>query len=100
MCYMDIAAVEYIGVRELRQNASVYLRRVQSGETIAITDRGVPVAMLTPVPPPATRLERLVAQGNATRAAGDLLDLKPFRGAVRPGWASRELQRKRGDRKL
>jgi prevent-host-death family protein len=38
-----------IGVRELRQNASKYLRLVEAGETIEVTDRGRPVARLTPV---------------------------------------------------
>lgn len=38
-----------IGVRELRQNASKYLRQVEQGETLTITDRGRPVAQLTPI---------------------------------------------------
>jgi prevent-host-death family protein len=36
-----------IGIRELRQRASDYLRRVEAGETIEVTDRGRPVALLT-----------------------------------------------------
>ena len=39
--------MESIGVRELRQQASVYLRRVDSGESFQITERGRPVAVLT-----------------------------------------------------
>ena len=39
-----------VGVRELRQRASELLRRVEEGESIEITDRGRPVAMLTPLP--------------------------------------------------
>ena len=42
--------MDRIGVRELRQNASKYLARVEKGETLEITDRGRPVALLTPVP--------------------------------------------------
>ena len=38
-----------VGVRELRQNASVLLRRVAAGESIVVTDRGRPVARLSPV---------------------------------------------------
>lgn len=38
-----------IGVRELRQRASEFLRRVEAGETIQVTDRGRPVALLTPI---------------------------------------------------
>ncbi|MEU6642274.1 type II toxin-antitoxin system prevent-host-death family antitoxin [Saccharomonospora sp. NPDC046836] len=37
-----------IGVRELRQHASVYLRRVAAGESFTVTDRGTPVAELRP----------------------------------------------------
>jgi prevent-host-death family protein len=65
-----------IGIRELRQRASEYLRRVEAGETIEVTDRGRPVALLTPIPevPP---LERLRAAGNVDRGGGSLDDLPP-----------------------
>ncbi len=39
-----------IGIRELRQQASRYLREVEAGTSIEITDRGRPVALLVPVP--------------------------------------------------
>lgn len=38
-----------IGVRELRQNASAYLARVQEGEVIEVTSRGKTVARIVPV---------------------------------------------------
>ena len=63
-----------VGVRELRQRASELLRRVGQGETIQITDRGRPVAMLTPLPE-GTPLERLRAAGDVEPATGDLDDL-------------------------
>ncbi len=63
-----------VGVRELRQRASELLRRVESGETIEVTDRGRPVALLTPVPE-AGPLERLRASGDASAPTGDLSDL-------------------------
>ncbi len=37
------------GVRELNQHLSEYLRRVADGETIHVTDRGLPVAVITAV---------------------------------------------------
>src|SRR5436190_21422350 len=40
--------MEEIGVRELRQQASRYLRRVVAGESFTITDYGKPVAVLAP----------------------------------------------------
>ena len=63
-----------IGIRELRQQASKYLRRVEQGETMEVTDRGRPVALLVPVPR-ASRLEHLAASGRLVQAAGDLLEL-------------------------
>ena len=38
-----------VGVRELKQHLSEYLRRVAEGETLHITDRGKPVAVIAPV---------------------------------------------------
>ena len=63
-----------IGVRELRQQASRYLREVEQGETIEVTDRGRPVALLVPVPA-ESRLEQLAAGGRLAPAAADLLEL-------------------------
>jgi|SRR5829696_3370078 len=51
-----------IGVRELRQHASKYLRRVAAGESFTVTDRGVPVARLTQSDR-AGGIELLVARG-------------------------------------
>ena len=65
-----------VGVRELRQRASELLRRVELGETIEITDRGRPVALLTPWPS-GSPLERLRAAGDVTGATSDLDDLPP-----------------------
>jgi len=60
-------------VRELRQRASELLRRVELGESIEITDRGRPVAMLTPLPDDP--LVRLRASGDLAESEGDLEDL-------------------------
>lgn len=61
-------------MRELRQRASELLRRVADGETIQITDRGRPVALLAPLPQ-AEPLERMRASGEIVPAEGDLTDL-------------------------
>jgi prevent-host-death family protein len=63
-----------VGVRELRQRASELLRRVEAGETIEVTDRGRPVAMLAPIPE-AGPLERLRVGGDVSAADGDLAEL-------------------------
>jgi prevent-host-death family protein len=76
--YASMSYVERIGVTELRQNASAVLRRVAAGEVIEVTDRGRAVARIVPIHE-ASRLEQLQAAGRASRALGDLLDVKPIR---------------------
>jgi len=63
-------------VRELRQRASELLRLVEAGETVEITDRGRPVALLTPLPEGGP-LEQLRAAGEIDAATADLDDLPP-----------------------
>lgn len=85
------------GIRELRQRASELLRRVEAGETIEITDRGRPVAILAPLPDQSP-LERVRATGDLEPARADLTDLpEPLplaRGQEPP---SRILERLRRD---
>jgi prevent-host-death family protein len=66
---------ERVGIRELRQNLSVYLKRVAAGETLEVTERNRPVAILAPLPEASTPLGRLVATGRARAPVGDLLEL-------------------------
>lgn len=56
---------ESVGVAELRQNLSVYLRRVSQGERLVVTDRNRPVAELGPAPSRAD-LDRLIADGKVS----------------------------------
>jgi prevent-host-death family protein len=65
-----------IGIRELRQRASDYLRRVEAGETIEVTDRGRPIALLTPIPS-ASPIERLRASGDIEGGSAEWDDLPP-----------------------
>jgi prevent-host-death family protein len=73
---------DHVGVRELRQNLSRYLRRVASGERLVVTERGRPVATLGPAEESDSPIRRLVASGRARPAQGDLLDLAPPKGPV------------------
>ena len=66
-----------IGVRELRRDASAILRRVAAGETIQVTDRGRPVALMVRAMPDG--LERLEAEGMIRQGEGDLLSIEPVR---------------------
>lgn len=52
-----------VGVAELRQNLSKYLRRVENGERLVVTDRNKPVAMLGPPPTTGPKLDRMIAAG-------------------------------------
>ncbi|MGD9697038.1 MAG: type II toxin-antitoxin system Phd/YefM family antitoxin [Thermoleophilia bacterium] len=52
-----------IGVRELREHLSATLRRVRSGEVVEVTERGVPIARLTPMPGAVDPIARLIAEG-------------------------------------
>jgi prevent-host-death family protein len=61
-----------VGVRELRDHLSDYLRRVRHGERILITDRGEPIGELGPAEGHKT-MERgfqLVRQGRARWSGG------------------------------
>lgn len=59
--------METVGVGELRQNLSRYLRRVERGERLVVTDRNRPVAELGPAPTTGAALDRLLAEGRVSR---------------------------------
>lgn len=73
------AAERTIGIRELRQHASVYVDLAEKGYTVDITNRGRLVARLIPAGEPESPLERLIAAGILQRAEdpGSLLDIEP-----------------------
>ena len=68
-----------VGVRELRQNLSVYLRRVrEEGKAYEVTERGEPVARLTPLAErPMSIIEQMIADGRITPATRAWQDLPP-----------------------
>jgi prevent-host-death family protein len=68
-----------VGVRELRQNLSVYLDRVKQGAALQVTEHGRVVAVLRPVPPNASRYDILLALGLITPATKSIRDLPPPR---------------------
>lgn len=89
-----------VGVRELRQNLSVYLERIARGETLEVTDRGRAVAILAPIRQESSALERLTAAGLVIPANGDLLELTRRHRA--PDWfdPAAALAEQRADRRL
>ena len=100
MCYMKSIVTPRVGVRELRQNLSVHLARVISGETLEVTDRGVPVAILAPLVAGESMLHRLSREGSLVRGEGDVLAVRGRHRAESARRSSRELQRERDDRRL
>ena len=76
MCYM----ASTVGVREIRQNLSVYLDRVRRGEVLTVTEHGRPVAILRPVEATDSPVSAIVAAGRAQPATRRVVDLpKPKR---------------------
>jgi len=72
--------VAAVGIRELKNRLSQYLKRVRAGERLVVTERGKPVAIISP--PSVTRadqrIEAMLREGVARWEGG-----KP-RGARRP----------------
>ena len=85
-----------VGVAELRQNLSVYLRRVENGERLLVTDRNRPVAELGPAPSTGEALDRLIAEGRVARPARRGLP-PPLRLDGAPHALSRALDEIRGE---
>lgn len=69
-----------VGIRELKNRLSQYLKRVGAGERVLVTERGRPVAVISPpsVTPADRRIEAMLREGVARWAGG-----KP-RGTPRP----------------
>lgn len=64
-------------VRDLEVNASAVLALVKQGETIEITERGTPVALLTPLREQSA-FQRWVDAGLVTEATNDPSDGEPL----------------------
>ena len=80
-----------IGVRELKAQLSRQLKRVQRGTRLTITDRGRPIAVLSPVEHQAgvDWAWRMVADGKASWSGGKPRGLSPL--ATARGKATSEM---------
>ena len=76
-----------VGIRDLRQHATRYLRLVEAGESVQVTDRGRPIALIVPIASHGP-VEMLQAQGRLVAPEGDLLalgaPLRPVGGVPLP----------------
>jgi len=77
MAYVDILSyqpvytsfvVVRVGVRELRNNLSGWLERVQAGDEVLVTERGKPVARIVPLER-KSKLQQLIDEGKVTPAS-------------------------------
>ena len=92
-----------VGVRELKNRLSEYLRLVRGGEEILVTDRGQVIAELRQPSPrvdvPYPALLEAVRQGRARLGVGNRPELYPVLGPAMPeGAAARLLDEERGGR--
>jgi len=63
-----------VGIRELRQNLSIYVDRVKGGETLEVTEHGHPVAELGPLRRPSKSLyQEMLADGRIRPARGPMV---------------------------
>jgi prevent-host-death family protein len=63
-----------VGIRELRQNLSIYVDRVKDGETLEVTEHGHPVAELGPLRRPSKSLyQDMLADGRIRPARGAMV---------------------------
>jgi prevent-host-death family protein len=74
------SARQHIGIRELRQHASVYVDLAERGYTVDITNRGRLVAQLVPANELGSPLERLIAAGiiESAEEPGGVTDIDPY----------------------
>jgi prevent-host-death family protein len=69
-----------VGIRQLKNQLSQYLKRVRAGERVVVTERGKPVAIISPPPNSQAdrQIEAMLREGVARWGGG-----KP-KGALRP----------------
>jgi prevent-host-death family protein len=80
---MQVQTRKTVGARELKTRLGTYLRQVQTGATLIVTDRGRPVAELRPLEGPAeedldARLRELIALGVVSGEVARRPPLEPF----------------------
>ncbi|MGI8928941.1 MAG: type II toxin-antitoxin system Phd/YefM family antitoxin [Candidatus Limnocylindrales bacterium] len=67
-----------VGIRELRQNLSIYVDRVKDGETLEVTEHGNPVAHLGPIASQTrSQYEEMVADGRMAPPKRAVADIPP-----------------------
>jgi antitoxin (DNA-binding transcriptional repressor) of toxin-antitoxin stability system len=93
-----------VGIRELKNRLSEYVRLVRSGERVLVTDRGEVVAELRPPGSPMESeavhptMEAVAKRGHVTIGGPNESDLYPQRPQLLPdGMTATLLEEERGD---
>ena len=78
--------MEKVSISRLKDKLSAYLKKVQDGQTLVVTDRNKPIARLEPVTSAASqaqRIARLVEQGIVSLPKTPPLSIEEIR-RIRP----------------
>ncbi len=101
--YVSVRAVEKVGIKNLKNNLSAYIRRVRKGTRILVTDRDEVVAELSE-PRPDERTEDIhpllaewMRRGELHRGKSRKTPLPRSPVRLKPGTAQRLLDLDRGD---
>jgi len=90
--------MERVGTRRLRQELPALLERVRAGETIEVTDRGVPAARLVSIDESEDLVDRLIRTGQATAPSRPLYPLpRPAKAVFMTGTEALELSARSDD---
>lgn len=80
-----------VGIKELKNRLTAYLRRTKQGEEVVVTERGKPIAVIQPIQSAPkivsreARLAKLAAQGRIRLPSRKLLKkIRPVRASGRP----------------
>jgi prevent-host-death family protein len=80
-----------VGIKELKNRLTTYLRRTRQGEEVIVTERGKPIALIQPIQSAQqirsreARLAKLAARGLVTLPDGRLLKkLRPVTATGKP----------------
>jgi prevent-host-death family protein len=94
--YNDFHPHNRIGIREVRQDASTILARVEEGEEFIITNRGVPVGRLIPIDKDDNQLiQEMINSGDILEADGNLWQIPSPTFKVKGKGASEQLMDER-----
>lgn len=73
-----------VGVKELKNRLTHYLRRTKQGEEVVVTERGKPIALLQPIQHVSKPMSREARLAKLAAAGIIALPIGKFRTRIRP----------------